>query len=80
MKREVVTREYIESWLTDRLRQLEDCADCVVSGIQPLQKPDIEGCNWSDSLIVKCGGVPFKHYGAKLSQLVDEARQRFNLC
>ncbi len=79
MHRTLVAPSAIEAWLTEQLRTLEDCQDCAVSGVMALQEPDDQGCNWSDSLTVNCGGVPYQYYGPHLQALILRARKQFNL-
>lgn len=79
MKKTLVAAAELEQWLTAKLRKLDDCHDCKVSGVLPLQEPDEQGCNWSDSLVVNAGGLPYDYYAKFLSVVVAEARSRFNL-
>ncbi len=78
-ERELVTREELRAWITQRLQMVEDCGECEVAGITPLRGEDEEGCNWSDGLTVRGCHVDARTLRPALLPIVTEARRRFNL-
>lgn len=79
MARTLVTSENLAEWMTAELRKVEDCGDCGVGDVNRLQQPDADGCNWSDSLTVRSGGVPLEYFRPHLEKIVARARAEFNL-
>ena len=79
MSKDIRTSAEIGAWITQRLRTLEDCGECKVTAVQRLRDPDDEGCNWSDVIFVRTGGVTREYFEPFLREVILEARQRFNL-
>lgn len=79
MKRQIVSKEKLQAWLTAELQKVEDCNECTVGGIMALQQPDEDGCNWSDSIVVSTGGVPLHYFKPHLDVIMANARARFNV-
>jgi len=79
MNRDLISRDELAQWLTQELQKVEDCEHCSVSGILLLQKPDDQGCNWSDSITVRSAGVPAEYFGDYLRPIIARARARFNV-
>ena len=79
MTRTTVSAQELSQWLTRRLQQLESCHECEVGGIIALREPDSEGCNWSDSVVVRSHGVPHEYFTPKLREILIEARDKFNI-
>ena len=79
MTRVLVSDEELGNLLTAQLRKQLDCKDVLVIGITKLCQPDEEGCNWSDQLTVRSGGVSDDYFLSNLQKIVQQARLRFNL-
>jgi hypothetical protein len=79
MAREVMTRRALAEWMTEQLRRVEDCEQCTVGEVTLLQQPDTDGCNWSSSLVVRSGEVPTEHFSSHLTNIVAQARTKFNV-
>jgi len=80
IERELVTLSELSARLSDALQKVSDAAGSAISVQYKLQEPDEEGCNWSDSVILKIGPntsrealVPY------VTQLMQDARERFNV-
>jgi hypothetical protein len=79
MTKTLVSQDQISAWMTSELQKIDECQDCQIRGIVPLQFPDEDGCNWSDSLTVNSGGVPSEILVPHVRRIVAEAKTRFNL-
>lgn len=79
MARTLVTPEELAAWMTAELRKVEGCEECSVGAANRLQQPDAEGCNWSDSLVVRSGGLAHEYFRPHLNRIVAQARAQFNL-
>lgn len=79
MTKTLVSQEQLSAWMTSELQKVEECRDCQIRGVVPLQSPDEDGCNWSDSLTVSSGGIPSEILAPYVRKIVAEARAKFNL-
>ena len=79
MSRRLVSREELRSWMNAELKKFEGCEDCEFGGVTPLQQPDETGCNWSDSMYIRTGGVPQETFQPAVQKIIAEARRHFNL-
>jgi hypothetical protein len=78
--RELVTLSELSARLTDELQKVSDAAGSAIFVRYMLQEPDEEGCNWSDSVILKIGsGVSREVLTPYVTQLMQDARKRFNV-
>lgn len=78
MKRELVSAEYLQQWLTSELQKCEDCADCKFCGINALRGTDETGCNWSNSAL-SCSGTLAGVCAPHVQEILLVARSRYNL-
>ena len=74
---ELKSRKEIATWITAELQKVKTCEECTVNSVMPLRQPDRDGCNWSDSIVVRAG--PEADYEPHLRRIVQEARRRFNV-
>lgn len=79
MGRVLLTTEELQDWLTARLRTFTGCEKCNFLGIAELKEPDEDECNWSDSLFVRITGVSSEIYKPAITNVVIEARSKFNV-
>ena len=79
MTRVFISNEELGSWLTTELRRNSGCEDVFVIGITKLYQPDEDGCNWSDQLTVRNGGVFSDYFWSDLQKIVQQGRLKFNL-
>jgi|GEM_PF-5678254 len=79
-QRKVITLDELNTWLTEYVAGHEDCEGTTVRVQHKLQKPDAEGCNWSDSVIFNPGRNADKHsLTGIVGNAVREARNKFNV-
>jgi hypothetical protein len=80
MERKLVTNDELKAYLTSELQKVEDCEECSIDSIMPLQLPDEDGCNWSDMVHVRSGPeVAAEYFRPHVRRIVAEARKRYNL-
>jgi hypothetical protein len=80
MSRQLITRTELLNWLTTELRRVEGLEQRQASGgAWPLQEPDQDGCNWSSTVQVSCGEAEPLDLSIHLSEVIRQARARFNL-
>ncbi len=78
--RKVITKDELSAWLTNYVALHEDCEGTTVNVQYKLQKPDPEGCNWSDSVIFNPGKNADKDtLTGIVGSAVREARDKFNI-
>jgi hypothetical protein len=81
MTRTLVTRVELMAWMTTELQKVEDCGNCSVTRVLPLQESDEDGCNWSSQVMLSISGddVSSEYVWPYLNVIVTEARARFDL-
>jgi hypothetical protein len=79
MARQVITKQKLKAWLTIEIQKFEGCEHCQVGGISNLRVLDEGGCNWSDSVVLRATGVPAEIYRSAFTQVMVEARAKFNV-
>lgn len=78
--RELVTLNELNAKLTDKLQNVEDAAGSKITVQYILREPDVDGCNWSDSVVLRVGPNASKEILAPyVAQLVKDARKKFNV-
>jgi len=78
--REIISREELSEWLTERVSGHVDCEGTKVTVQYKLKSPDSEGCNWSDSVIYNYGPNADNYILAGIvGTAVREARDKFNI-
>lgn len=75
MNRLLLSAEELEQWLSRELRKVKGCGECSVGGIMALQQADSDGCNWSDSVVVRSGQVDSKYVRPYFDKIVAEATE-----
>ena len=84
MKIKAVTRVVVDSTelqrvMTAALHEMgDDYKDCQFSGITKLQKPDVNGCNWSEPKI-RCSGIPGAVREAAATIVTKDFQARYNI-
>ena len=79
MKKAIISKEELQTWLTIEIRKFEGCEECSFMGIIPLRQPDEFGCNWSADIVLKMTGVPPEIYRPAFESVMAEARRKFNI-
>jgi hypothetical protein len=78
--RKAVPMDVLAKWLTDEVRKIEGCEDCLVSGVYRLRDLDEDGCNWSMvGGYMRATGVPRQILNPAMADVIARARQRFEL-
>ncbi len=79
MARAVVDSTELQRIMTAALQAMEkDYKDCQFSGITKLQKPDENGCNWSEPKI-RCSGIPGAVCKAAAAIVTKDFQARYNI-
>lgn len=80
IKRKLLSLTQLSEWMTSELQKNEDCDGSTVRVQYKLQKPDADGCNWSDSVVFSPGPKASKETPTGLvGDIVRAARIRFNV-
>jgi len=79
MPRKVIARDELSAWMTAHIRKVEGCEQVEVGGVIPLQEPDAEGVNWSESIVLTATGVPKEIYEPAIRKVLATARVQFNI-
>jgi hypothetical protein len=79
MPKKLVSQDDLAAWMTSQLQKIDECQYCQIKGVVPLQFPDEDGCNWSDSLTLNSGEVPSEILLPHVHKIVAEAKSKFNL-
>jgi hypothetical protein len=61
------------------MQSCEGCEELRVVGVTRLAAPDVEGCNWSFTLVLEPTGVPAEVYGLAYASVIGVARSSWNL-
>jgi hypothetical protein len=77
--RELRTRKQISEWMTEELRKHPECADARVRVQYQLRKPEPDGCNWSDSVVINSGKSDREDVMEHLRPILRRARRSFNV-
>ncbi len=79
-ERKIVSLEQLSNWLTEYVQAHEDCEGTTIRVQYKLQKPDSEGCNWSDTVTFNPGPSADKRLVTRIvGDAVREAREKFNV-
>ena len=80
LNRELLSLTQLSEWMTSELQKNEDCEGSTVRVQYKLQKPDADGCNWSDSVVFSPGPKVSKETLTGLvGDIVRAARVNFNV-
>jgi hypothetical protein len=78
-KRQIVTPEELNHYLTREIRKIEDLEDARLQFQYVLRDPDEGGCNWSGA-ILSPGSKGSPEYGAPYARvIVQKARTLYNI-
>jgi hypothetical protein len=77
--RKLRTKRQIGLWIMEELHKLPECADARVSIQYELDERAPDGCNWSDSVVVKCGVNDREDVIERLRPILRRARCSFNV-
>ncbi len=61
------------------MQSCEGCENVGVVGVMPLVGRDVDGCNWSFTLVLDAAGVAPEVYGLAYAQVIAMARSSWNL-
>ena len=78
-RRQLVRDDELLSRLTSLFSASEGCEDVAVVGVTRLDSPDSAGCNWSRSLVLDPKQVAAPVYALAYAQVLELARQQWNL-
>lgn len=79
MARILLTTADLCERLTAELRNIEECEACSVVGITRLKHQTSDGCNWSESVMLRTHGQSLARVQPHLTEIVRQARLAFNL-
>lgn len=75
-----LTLKELSAWLTTELQKIPDAGDSEITVQYALRDSDEDGCNWSDTVVLRVGHAASAEYlQPYVQQLVGIARKRFNL-
>jgi hypothetical protein len=77
--RQVLPRAELMARVTSLIQSCEGCGSVGVVGVTALDRPDEEGCNWSNTLALDAAGVAPEVYGLAYAQVIGIARSSWNL-
>ena len=77
--RQVLPRAELLARVTSLIQSCEGCEKVAVVGVTALERPDEEGCNWSNTLALDAAGVAPEVYGLAYAQVIALARSSWNL-
>lgn len=78
--KEILTLAALSARLSADLQKYENAAGSTITVQFILHEPDDEGCNWSDSVILKSGPKTTKKALApRAAQLIKNARKRYEV-
>ena len=77
--RKVISTDELNKWLTDYVAKHEDCEGTSVTVKYKLQKPDSEGCNWSEVTFNPGKNADKSTLVGIVGNAVREARETFNV-
>jgi hypothetical protein len=77
--RQVLPRAELLARVTSLIQSCEGCEKVGVVGVTALERPDEEGCNWSNTLALDPAGVAPEVYGLAYAQVIAIARSSWNL-
>lgn len=78
-ERQVLSRDQLLERLTALVRSWEGCESVAVVDVTRFDKPDLDGCNWSPSLVLDPAGVAPEVYVLAYASAVAAARASWNL-
>lgn len=74
-----VTLEELSEWITGKARRSSGCAGLLVTVQHKLPKPDHQGKNWSDALIIHTGECAIEDAMNAISNAQRDAIERFHV-
>lgn len=78
--RTLLTLNELSAWLTTELQKIPDAGGSEITVQYALREPDADGCNWSDTVVLRVGQTASHEYlRPYVRQLVGVARKKFNV-
>jgi len=78
-ERQVLSRGELLARVSALMQSFEGCENVNVVRVDPLDRPDTAGCNWSYTLVLDAAGVPPEVYGLAYAHVIGMARSSWNL-
>ena len=78
--RKIVSPIELNTWLTDRIQEVDGCEDCKLTWKYRLQEPEMNGgCNWSSLNLHYGEGTDHDTAMNAACEIGREATNKFNL-
>ena len=78
-ERQALPRDELLTRLSALMRSCEGCENVAVTGATRLDRPDAEGCNWSNSIVLDPAGTAPELYSLAYASVIAMARASWNL-
>jgi hypothetical protein len=75
MKKTIVSRDYLLSWMNSEIEKYDACTDCQFASIT-LTESDKDGGNWSGAEL-RCSGAAIEVCQPIAQQVIDDAKEKF---
>jgi hypothetical protein len=76
-ERQILSYAELLARVTTLMQSCEGCENVTVVGVDPLDRPDTAGCNWSFTLVLDAAGVAADVLA--YAQVIGMARSAWNL-
>ncbi len=78
--REIITKDELSAWLTEQVANQQGCEGTTVTAQYTLRELDLDGCNWSETIVFNPGPYADKNKVTDaVGNALREARKRFNI-
>lgn len=79
-QRELLTKQELSNRLSSELQEVEDAEGSEIRVQYLLGEPDEDGCNWSDSIVLRLGPKATKEgLAPSVARIVAQARMKYNI-
>ena len=78
-ERQVLSQDELRARLSALMRACDGCENVVVTGTTRLDRADLDGCNWSASIVLDPAGVAAEVYALAYASVISIARASWNL-
>jgi len=79
MLRIVVSENELIDWINSKLKTEDACIGCVVKGVIRLRDSNIDDCNWSSSVFLRCSENDSIRCHSLANTIIAEAQSLFNI-
>ena len=79
MPREVVSETELIDWINSKLKKEDTCIGCEVKGVVRLRDSNIDDCNWSSSVFLRCSENDSIRCRSLANTIIAEAQSIFNI-